>query len=156
MRQRTTLVVFPPGKPMERKNARAERMAAALSGWLEKRTRSQTDSLPYKTRSGTASGIQSETGNRARASPGQKRRSQETPSCLRETTKGNGCLEIHQKPFSSNDSRKACEQKICQHDDPRLLLFVFRWDSPLVRGDSCRQESPCARGVTSRKQTARR
>jgi len=80
---------------MERENTRAQGMVAALSGWLEKGTRGQTDSLPYKTGSSKASGIQSETGNRARPSPSQKRRRQETPTYFGETTEGDGCLEIH-------------------------------------------------------------
>src|SRR6266849_10007406 len=141
MRQRTRLVVFPPGKPMAGENARAQGVAAALSSWLEKGTRSQTDRIPYKARSGAESGIQSETRNRARPSPSQKRRCQETSSHLWKTTKGNGCLEIHQKPLSTKNSGETCQQKIRQPYSPTLVLPVFGWNPPLVRSNTRRQKS---------------
>src|SRR2546428_5121231 len=80
MRQRKGLVVFPLSKPMERENARAEGMVAALGCWLEEGTRGQTNSLPYKARSSAPSGIQSKTGDCARQSSSKKRRGAETPS----------------------------------------------------------------------------
>jgi hypothetical protein len=141
MRRLTRLVVFPPCKPMERENTRAQGMAAALSSRLEKGTCSQTDRIPHKTRSGTESGIQSETGNRPSPSPSQKRRSQETSSHLRKTTEGNGRFEIHQKPLSSKNSGKTRQQKIRQPDSPTLVLLVFRRHPSLVRSNTCRQES---------------
>src|SRR5205807_5809641 len=104
MRQRRGNVVFTLSKPMERENARAERMAPALCYWLEKGTRRQTDSLPHKARSSTSSGVQSKTGDCARQSSSKKRRGKETPSCFGEATEGFGCNEIHQKPLSPKNS----------------------------------------------------
>ena len=147
MRQRRRIVVLPSCRPVEGKDARTKGMAAALSCGLEKGTCCQTDSVPYETRSSAESGIQGETGNRARQSSCKKRRRQETPSHLRKTTKGNGCLKIYQKPLPPKNSRKTCQQKIRQSDTPRFVLPVFRRHSPLVRGNSRRQESSCARGM---------
>jgi hypothetical protein len=135
------LVVFPLSKPMERENARAEGMVAALGCWLEKRTRGQTDSLSYKARSCTSSGVQSKTRDRARQSSSKKRWRKETSSCFGEATESFGSNEIHQKPLSPKNSRKTCQQKIRQSDDPRFVLLVFRRHSPLVRSDPRGQES---------------
>ena len=150
MRQRKGLVVFPLSKPMERENARAEGMVAALGCWLEEGTRGQTNSLPYKARSSSPSGIQSKTGDCARQSSSKKRRGKETSSCFGEATEGFGSNEIHQKPLSPKNSRKTCQQKIRQSDSPRFVLLVFRRYSPLVRSYPRGQESSRARRIAQR------
>jgi hypothetical protein len=136
---------------MERENARAERMAAALSRWLEKGTGSQTDSSPHKAGSSTQFGIQGKTRHRPRQSPSKTRRRQETPPRIRKTTKGYGSNEIHQSPVSTKNSRKTGQQKVRQPDTPRLVLSLFRRYSPLVRSDSRGQESSSARRMVQGK-----
>src|SRR5712691_4461337 len=122
-------------------------MVAALGCWLEKGTRGQTDSLSYKARSCTSSGVQSQTRDRARQSSSKKRWRKETSSCFGEATESFGSNEIHQKPLSPKNSRKTCQQKIRQSDNPRFVLLVFRRHSPLVRSDPRGQESSRARRI---------
>src|SRR2546426_11558588 len=125
MRQRKGFVVFPLSKPMERENARAEGMVAALGCWLEEGTRGQTNSLPYKARSSAPSGIQSKTGDCARQSSSKKRRGKENSSCFGEAREGFGRKEIHQKRLSPKKSRKKGQQKKSQSESPRVGLLVF-------------------------------
>src|SRR2546428_11491531 len=111
MRQRKGLVVFPLSKPMERENARAEGMVAALGCWLEEGTRGQTNSLPYKARSSAPSGIQSKTGDCARQSSSKKRRGKENPSRFGEGAEGFWRKKINQKPLPPKNSKKRCQKK---------------------------------------------
>src|SRR2546422_10201529 len=112
MRQRKGLVVFPLSKPMERENARAEGMVAALGCWLEEGTRGQTNSLPYKARSSSPSGIQSKTGDCARQSSSKKRRGKRTSFFFGEEAEGLGRSESPHNTLPPKICIKKCQQKI--------------------------------------------